>query len=112
MNWKFWKKEAPEPSGHPQAVKLDRPKDLPEPVGRKMVVGLKMDPDWVWSLKYISRPAGDRPKTSEFRIFSPEKASHTGVVVKNWTSLDDRPDLILYHGFYEKNANRVEIQES
>jgi hypothetical protein len=113
MNWKFWKKDVQD--GHDgntqlKGAKLSKPKDLPEPVGRKMVVGMKMDPDVVWSLKYVSRPIEDRRNASEFRIFNPEKATHSGVMVKNWASLDDRSDLILYSGTYDKNSNSVDIQ--
>jgi hypothetical protein len=70
---------------------------------------MKLDPDLVWSLKYVSRSMGDRPKSSEFRIFNPEKTTFNGVVVKNWTSLDDRPDLVLYSGYYDKSANSIEF---
>ena len=62
MNWKFWKKDDPEVAVTVDGAKLAKPKDIPEPVGRKMVVGMKMDPDLVWSLKYVSRPSGGAPK--------------------------------------------------
>lgn len=114
MGWKFWKKQEPEINGGAAAVgaKLAKPKDLPEPVGRKMVVGMKMDPDLVWSLKYVSRPAEGRLKTSEFRIFDPEKAKLAGVIVKNWTSLDDRQELVMFAGLFDKSANRIDFLES
>jgi hypothetical protein len=110
MNWKFWKKEAPSETVGTKIPKLAKPKEVPEPVGRKMVTGLKLDPDLVWSLKYVSRPMGERRNASEFRIFNPETAHQKGIAVKNWTSLDDLPDLILYSGYYDKNANSIEIQ--
>jgi hypothetical protein len=109
MNWKFWKKDDPEVAVAVDGAKLAKPKDIPEPVGRKMVVGMKMDPDLVWSLKYVSRPSGGRRSTSEFRIFNPETARSRGVAVKNWTSLDALPDLILYSGNYEKSTNTIDI---
>jgi hypothetical protein len=109
MNWKFWKKDDPEVAVAVDGAKLAKPKDIPEPVGRKMVVGMKMDPDLVWSLKYVSRPSGERRSASEFRIFNPETARSRGVAVKNWTSLDALPDLILYSGNYEKSTNTIDI---
>ena len=109
MNWKFWKKESPNETAGAIGPKLAKPKEVPEPVGRKMVTGLKLDPDLVWSLKYVSRPVGERRNASEFRIFNPETAHQKGIAVKNWTSLDDLPDLILYSGFYDKGANSIEI---
>ena len=109
MNWKFWKKESPSEATSTNEPKLAKPKEVPEPVGRKMVTGMKLDPDLVWSLKYVSRPIGDHRNASEFRIFNPKTAQQKGVAVKNWTSLDDLPDLILYSGLYDKKANSIEI---
>ena len=109
MNWKFWKKESQKETAGTNGPKLAKPKEVPEPVGRKMVTGMKLDPDLVWSLKYVSRPMGERRSASEFRIFNPETAHQKGIAVTNWTSLDDLPDLILYSGYYDKSANSVEI---
>lgn len=111
MNWKFWKKEAPAGGGGgSKSAKLGKPRDLPEPVGRKMVVEMKLDPDEVWSLKYVGRPAQNGGKSSEFRIFNPTKAQMAGVNVKDWTSLDDRPELILYTGIFDKGSNKVDMR--
>jgi len=109
MNWKFWEKKAQGKNVAPIGPKLAKPKELPDAVGRKMVTGLKLDPDLVWSLKYVSRPVGERRSTSEFRIFNPETARQKGVAIKDWTSLDDLPDLILYSGQFDKNADSVDI---
>ncbi|MFO7715409.1 hypothetical protein [Desulfosarcina sp.] len=109
MNWKFWKKEGQAASVPANGSKLAKPKELPESVGRKMVTGMKLDPDLVWSLRYVSRPMEARKNTSEFRIFNPETVHQKGIVVKNFTSLDDLPDLVLYSGFYDKSASSVEI---
>ena len=48
MNWKFWEKEAKGDSVAPIGPKLGKPKELPDAVGRKMVTGMKLDPDLVW----------------------------------------------------------------
>jgi hypothetical protein len=109
MNWKFWKKDAHGVAVDVKGFKLGKPKEIPEPVGRKMVTGMQLDPDLVWSLKYVSRPIEARRSTSEFRIFDPAMAHQKGIAVKNWTSLDDLPDLILYSGQYDKSANSIEI---
>ena len=109
MNWKFWKKESIDAAPGANGPKLAKPKEVPEPVGRKMVTGMKLDPDLVWSLKYVSRPMGDRRNASEFRIYNPDTALQKGIAVKNWTSLDDLPDLILYSGSYDKGSNSIDI---
>ena len=112
MNWKFWKKQATDDSGGASAIKLDKPKDLPEAVGRKMVVDMKLDPDFVWSLKYVSRPSEDRPRTKQFRIYNPVKATQAGVLVKNWTSFDDQPELIMYSGYFDKTSGLVDFHDA
>jgi len=110
MNWKFWKKEQ-ESDQAAKSPRQNRPKELPELVGRKMVVGMKLEPDDVWALKYVGRPLEDHPGSSAFRIFHPDKAIAAGVTVRDWTSLDDHPDLVLYQGVYDKKAQRVEFEE-
>ena len=98
MNWKFWKKESQDETAPTNGPKLAKPKDFQSRSVGKWSPGMKLDPDLVWSLKYVSRPMGARRNASEFRIFNPETAHLKGIAVKNWTSLDDLPDLILYSG--------------
>ncbi len=111
MNWKFWKKTSVGGGGgtsiKPQ--KSGKPRNLPEPVGRKMVVGMKLEPDDVWALQYVSHPLEERPGTVEFRLFDPDKTRMAGVVVKGWSTLDERPEFIRYTGRYNKSAGQVEI---
>jgi len=52
---------------------------------------------------------GERRSASEFRSYNPETALQRGIAVKNWTSLDDLPDLILYTGSYDKSTNSIDI---
>ena len=111
MNWKFWKKQDAVSGGGVAAIKLDKPKDLPDAVGRKLVVEMNMDPDLVWSLKYVSRPLEDRPKTKAFRIYNPSKVSLAGLVVKNWTSFDERPELVMYTGQFDRSSGQVDFHD-
>ena len=113
MNWKFWKK-TPDQNGSTtaQTPKSARPKDLPEVVGRKMVVSLKMDPDLVWALKCVSRPLEGRKKEYEFMIFNPHKAVTAGIAVKDWSTLEARPDLILHSGHYNKETGSVHFADN
>lgn len=110
MNWKFWKKTADQDgAGKSKESRAGKPKDLPEAVGRKMVVGMKLDPDMVWALKYVSRPVEGRNNASEFRIFDPNAVRTAGLVPRDWSSFDDHPDLILYAGVFDKKAATVEF---
>jgi hypothetical protein len=71
-----------------------------------MVVEEKKNPDWVWKLKGVVRPAG-KEKTFYCRVFDETQTAKAGVKVKDWTSLDDHPDLILWEGYFDKETNTV-----
>lgn len=98
----FWKRE----KGKEGEVKLPGPKSIPDLPGRHMVLEEKRDPNWVWNLKGVVRPAGAK---EEFycRVFNPAQVAQAGVEVKDWTSLDDHPDLILWEGYFNKKTNVV-----
>jgi hypothetical protein len=86
--------------------KLSGPKSIPYPAGRYLVVEEKKEPDWVWKLKGVVRPGGKK-KAFYCRVFSEAKVEEAGVTVKDWTSLDDHPDLILWEGHFDEAANTV-----
>ena len=113
MNWKFWQKEKHgENSSGIKEVKLAKPKELPDRVGMHLVTQLKEDPDWVWSLKGTLRPKADEKHALEIRIFNPADAARQGVVIKNFNSLDDHPDMILFFGWFNKNTGIVKIEKT
>ncbi len=96
----FWKRKETTEGG----VKLSGPKEIPELAGRYMVVEDKKDPDWVWKLKGVVRPA-DKKKAFYCRVFDEAQAAQAGVKVRNWTSLDGHADLILWEGYFDKDTN-------
>ena len=98
----FWKCKATKEGEE----KLPGPKAIPYSAGRHMVVEEKKDPDWVWHLKGLVRPAGKK-KAFYCRIFSEAQVEQAGVKVKDWTSLDDHPDLILWEGHFDDETNAV-----
>ena len=85
-------------------MKLSGPKEIPELAGRYMVVQEKKDPDWVWKLKSVVRPAS-KNKTFYCRVFDESQVAREGLKVKDWTSLDERPELILWEGTFDKETN-------
>jgi hypothetical protein len=113
MNWKFWQKEkqTDEFSGTKE-IKLAKPKELPDRVGRYLVTQLKEEPDWVWSLRAALRPKADEKDAFEIRIFNPEDAVRKGVAITNFNALDAHPDMILFTGWYKKNTDLVHIEKS
>jgi hypothetical protein len=112
MGWKFWEKESEkgEPS-KPKMQKLPRPKDIPEPVGRYLVVNLGKDPDWVWRLKGVVRPRQESKDSFDVRVFDEVKTAQGRVTVKDYTSLDGHPECILYEGWFDKKSMKVQIEE-
>ena len=107
MNWKFWQKNGSANDGQG----LSRPKDLPEAVGRHLVVDLNLDPDWVWTLKAALRPRAGEQMVKDIRIFNPARAVADNVTVRNYTSLDAHPDLILYEGWFHSKTHKMQITE-
>jgi hypothetical protein len=104
MGWKFWQKE--DQGGE---KKLPRPKDLPQEVGRHLVVSEGYDPDWVWSLKSVVKPRENSRTTMDIRIFSEEAASQKALAVKDYHSLDRHPDLVLFAGWYDRESRTVKM---
>ena len=108
MVWKLWGKKT---TSAVKESKLPKPRDLPSEVGRKLVVEKNYDPDWVWSLKFVQRKQEHSKSIHDFRIYSPVEANGTGILILNFNSLDYRPDLILFDGWYDNLSKQVGFQK-
>jgi hypothetical protein len=84
-------------------VKLPGPKGIPELAYRYMVVEDKKDPDWVCHLKGVVYQVGKK----EFycRVFDETQTTKANVRVKDWTSLDEHPELVLWEGYFNRETN-------
>ena len=112
MNWKFWEKaQKADNSDQPKREKLPGPKSIPEPVGRYLVVHMGKDPDWVWNLKAAMRARQEKPGTFHFRVFDPSKAAGSRILVRDYTTLDQNPQLILFEGWFDKKLFDVHMEE-
>jgi len=98
----FWKRK----QGNEGEEKLPRPGGIPDLAGRYMVVEEKKDPDWVWRLKGVVCPA-EKKNAFYCRVFDEAQVTQAGLKIKDWTSLDDHPDLILWEGYFDKETNIV-----
>jgi len=87
-------------------LKLPKPTEIPELAGRYMVVEEKKNPDWVWKLRAVVRPA-EKKKAFYCRVFDEAQVAQAGIKVKDWTSLDKYPELILWEGYFDKETNTV-----
>ncbi len=111
MSWKFWRKHetAAAPSGG-KTQKLDKPRELPQEVGRHLVVEQGLDPDWIWSLKCIKKQRENSKSAFDIRIFSSETVAQHGVKVRDYASLDNHMDLVIFAGWYDKGTQSIQLE--
>jgi hypothetical protein len=112
MEWKFWvNKTKTVDSSSGRVQKLPKPTDIPDPVGRYLIVERGKNPDWVWNLKAVILPRQEEKDCYDVRIFDKGSAAEKNVMVKDYTSLDGYPELILYEGWFNKKSMDVHIEE-
>lgn len=88
-------------------LKLSGPKEVPELVGRYMVLQMKKDPNWVWKeLKGVVYPTADK-KAFYCRVYEASKALQASLKVKDWTSLDAHQELVTWEGYFNKETLEV-----
>ena len=108
MNWKFWKNGRECTGSKPN---LPKPREIPDQIGMHLVVNKKMDPDFIWSLKCALKPRTESRTTFDFRLFSPVSAQNARVIVSSYDALDSCPELILFHGRFDRQSKQFEIVE-
>ena len=94
---------------NPAQSKLPGPRSLPDDVGRTLVVDHKQDPNWTWSLKAVVKP-GEEKSVFLVRVFDERSAFSQGVRVKDYHTFDERPDLVLFDGWFNKKTHKAEIK--
>ncbi|MFP4316151.1 MAG: hypothetical protein ACLFQR_07985 [Desulfovibrionales bacterium] len=108
MGWKFWQKKE-DIKGSKAA--LPKPKDIPDEIGRYLVIQKQMDPDFVWALKGVMKAQTENVKIWDYRLFCPTAAQEAGVSVVNYHSLDAHPELVLFYGQFDKSTKKFDIHE-
>ena len=107
----IWQKnESSATDAEEKTRKLGRPRDLPQAVGRHLVVVDGLDPDWAWSLKCVLQPKENAKNAFDIRVYDSQNATRQGVTVKDYRSLDDHMELVLYTGLYDKENQSVQLQ--
>jgi hypothetical protein len=102
----FWNRKQTEEKG----TNLPGPRGIPEWAGRHMVVQGKANPDMVWKLRGVTRQA-PQGKTLYCRVFDDTQVTKAGLKVKDWTSLDGHPELILWEGRFDKGTNTTQEEK-
>jgi hypothetical protein len=98
MEMWFWKRKETKEGEE----KLPGPTGIPELVGRYMVVERKMSPDLVKLLKAVVRRSTTGETAFNIRVFDEYEGLAKKVQVKEYSSLDEYPDLIIYEGWYDE----------
>jgi len=101
----FWSKKPAKEEG-----KLSGPKEIPGSVQNYLVAEKKMDPDLVKLLKAVVRKS-TTGATFNIRVFDNSEAIAKKVQVKDYTSLDESSDLIIYEGWFDEGAKQVKLEE-
>jgi hypothetical protein len=101
----FWRKKTANEEG-----RLSGPKEIPGSVQNYLVAERKMDPDLVKLLKAVERKS-TTGATFNIRVFDNSEAIAKNVQVKDYTSLDESPDLIIYEGWFDEGVKQVKLEE-
>ena len=105
----FWgKKSAREEE---KKEKLSGPKEIPGPVQNYLVAERKMDPDLVKLLKAVVRKRETGEAALNIRVFDNSEALAKKVQVKDYTSLDEHLDLIIYEGWFDERSKQVKLED-
>ena len=84
------------------------PKAIPQWAYAYLVVSLKADPDRLSLLKCVEQlDYLENRLVTLIRIFDPGAAR--SLEIRDFASLDQRPELILYEGYREMQSGEIEI---
>jgi len=101
----FWGKKSAKEEG-----KLSGLKEIPELVQKYLTAERKMDPNLVKLLRAVERKSTNGAGFN-IRVFDHSEAIAKKVEVKDYTSLDESPGLILYEGLFDEGARQVKLEE-
>jgi len=108
MDWKFWQKSDKQNS-RPKVVILAAPGFLPEPVAKYLVVTVKQEAEWIWSLKAVERSRSEEKKVFDVRVFDKAQVNMKNVHVRDYNSLNAYPELIAFEGWYNKKTREAQL---
>jgi hypothetical protein len=102
----FWSKKSAK-----KEEKLRKPQAISGLVQKHLVAEWKLSPDLVPLLKAVVRKSATKEVAFDVRVFDESEAEAKKIQVKDYTSLDERPDLIIYEGWFDEAAKCVELEE-
>jgi hypothetical protein len=103
----FWNKKP----AKDETEKLSGPRPIPRLVQNYLVAQSKMDPHFVELLTAVTRKRPNGETASDIRVFDDSEVTVKKIQVKDYTSLDGSPDLILYEGWFDEGLKQVNLEE-
>jgi hypothetical protein len=103
----FWGKK----SAKEETEKLVGPRPIPKVVQNYLVTKSKMDPNFVELLTAVTRKRPNGATASDIRVFDDSEVTVKKMQVKDYSSLDGSPDLILYEGWFDEGSKQVNLEE-
>ena len=91
--------------------KLSGPRSIPEPVKKHLINVNKLDAELVEIFQAVMRRRPDNEKVFAIRIFDDSACMAEKVMVKDFTTLDNDPELILYEGWFDETTKQTELEE-
>ncbi|UCG54352.1 MAG: hypothetical protein JSV32_07120 [Dehalococcoidia bacterium] len=90
---------------------LPKSKTIPAQLGSYMVVDMKVSPNIVWDLKVALLPRPDNKDVYDVRLYHWQEPYEKGITIKNYRSLEEYPEFILYEGWWDKKHNTKHLEE-
>jgi hypothetical protein len=105
------KKAVMEKPLQPKVEKLPGPRPMPGLVSNHLITEYRIEPDLAQILKAVVRRSPKAEKALDCRIYDESEAEASEVQIKDYTSLDGHPELILYEGWFDEGSKHVELEE-
>jgi hypothetical protein len=100
----FWKKKE---SG--DGVIEKGPQNVPGIVQQYLIKEKKVEPDFAPLFKAVTRSNGNG--AISIRIYDESDAAARKLIVKNYSELNNHPDLVLFEGSFDEKAKTVALEE-
>jgi hypothetical protein len=102
----FWGKKSPK-----EKERVSGPREIPEVVQHYLVTEKHMGADLAKLLKVVLCKSTTGDTGFHIRVFDDSEAIAKKVQVKDYSSLDESPDLILYEGWLTEGGKQVTLEE-
>ena len=91
--------------------KASGPKEIPVAVQQYLMTEKQMPADLTKLLKALLRKSSTEEATYQIRIFDESEAIARQIQVKDYSSLDEFPDLVLYEGWFHEGGKQISLEE-